>query len=186
MTKQFIISDLHLNHYNIIQYCHRPFTSLNEMNTTIVERWNEVVNDNDMVYFLGDFCMGKPGTWLSRMNGNILFIRGNHDRGLEGIHPVVESVVIRHNDEEILLIHAKNYLKFPWDGWILHGHHHNNDLENYPFLHQQNKTMNVSAELLDYYPIELSKLLEMRGVITDGDISTIGQGIFSDSRIVIQ
>ena len=51
-SKIFLISDLHLDHYNIIKYCNRPFSSVREMNYLIVNNWNTTVKDNDIVYFL--------------------------------------------------------------------------------------------------------------------------------------
>ena len=55
----FFTSDTHFNHSNVIQYCNRPFSSLDEMNAKLIENWNERVNENDIVYHLGDFAMGK-------------------------------------------------------------------------------------------------------------------------------
>src|SRR2546429_5934449 len=36
----------------------RPFAAVEEMNHTIIERLNACVKANDILYFLGDFCMG--------------------------------------------------------------------------------------------------------------------------------
>ena len=47
-----------------------------------------------------------------------------------------------------------------WNGWIIHGHHHNNHPEKYPFINRINKTINVRVELTNYKPISLGSLLE--------------------------
>ena len=52
----FFTSDLHLGHKNIIKYCNRPFSSLEEMNRIIIRRWNERVKVEDIVFVIGDFC----------------------------------------------------------------------------------------------------------------------------------
>lgn len=52
------------------------------MNETLVQNWNSVVSDEDTVYVLGDFFMGKPKEIepiLERLKGKIILIRGNHD-----------------------------------------------------------------------------------------------------------
>lgn len=84
MGKIFITSDLHLGHQNIIKYepLSRPFATVEEMDDAIVERWNSKVGPHDTVYVLGDLCMGmrdKVKERVSRLNGHIILVRGNHD-----------------------------------------------------------------------------------------------------------
>lgn len=79
----FFTSDTHFYHNNIIKYCNRPFSSVEEMNETIINNWNAVVGENDIVFHLGDFgfCGSKEmSTIINRLNGNIYLILGNHDR----------------------------------------------------------------------------------------------------------
>lgn len=58
MGKIYLTSDCHFNHLNIIKLG-RPFSSIEEMNETIVSNWNDTVGEEDTVYVLGDFFMGK-------------------------------------------------------------------------------------------------------------------------------
>jgi calcineurin-like phosphoesterase family protein len=57
--ERWITADLHLGHANIIIYSGRPFRDADEMDESIVERWNEVVAPTDRVLVLGDVVMGK-------------------------------------------------------------------------------------------------------------------------------
>ncbi len=41
---------------------------------------------------------------------------------------------------------------------MIHGHHHNNDLKNYPFINFEKRRINVSAELVKYQPVSLFDL----------------------------
>lgn len=50
----FMISDLHFSHANIIKYCKRPFSSVDEMNSTMITNWNNTVKEDDTVFVLGD------------------------------------------------------------------------------------------------------------------------------------
>lgn len=81
MTTWFT-SDLHFGHKNIINYCNRPFHSVDNMNKLLVQNYNELVMPGDDVYFLGDIAMGK---WIDniqfvrKLKGNKFLVPGNHD-----------------------------------------------------------------------------------------------------------
>ena len=81
-SKVYFTSDTHFNHANIIGFCNRPFKSVEEMNEKLIENWNNVVGADDIVFHLGDFCLGGSAEWtkvLDRLNGKIYLIQGNHD-----------------------------------------------------------------------------------------------------------
>lgn len=87
MKKVWITSDHHFNHKNIIKYCGRPFIDVNDMNEKLIEKWNELVDNDDIVIHLGDFILGfYPGerinSILERLNGQISLIVGNHDNAI--------------------------------------------------------------------------------------------------------
>ena len=78
----FFTSDTHFTHANIIRFCNRPFKDVEQMNETLIANWNRVVGINDIVFHLGDFCLGGAAEWtkvLDRLNGRIYLIIGNHD-----------------------------------------------------------------------------------------------------------
>jgi len=84
MTR-FYTSDLHFNHGNIIGYCDRPYSNTWEMNTSLVENWNETVTEKDEVIIIGDLIMGQLNKGLhlvSQLNGKKYLIPGNHDKVL--------------------------------------------------------------------------------------------------------
>ena len=55
----YFTSDWHLGHANIIKYCERPFKSVSDMDRILIQNYNEIVDQDDTVYFLGDFCFHK-------------------------------------------------------------------------------------------------------------------------------
>lgn len=160
----YLCSDLHLDHSNIIHYCARPFLSSNvhEMNTVLVNNWNHCVQDSNTVYFLGDLTFGRGARpaeyWLSKCRGKIQFIRGNHE---EGVKDSQESAILNHKDHRFLLVHDPKCRPAQWDGWVIHGHVHNNDMKNYPFINGEKKTINVSVELTNYRPVSLDYILSL-------------------------
>lgn len=79
----FLTSDPHFHHEKIIQYCKRPFYNVEEMNETLISNWNDVVTDDSLVFLLGDVCLGnknKMNQVMRRLNGDIIYIYGNHHR----------------------------------------------------------------------------------------------------------
>lgn len=88
----FFSSDFHLNHRNIAgptvsswDSGYRDFSSVEEMNETIIQNMNAVIKPEDTLYFLGDFLFGMDKLenfkkFRARLNvRTIWFIRGNHD-----------------------------------------------------------------------------------------------------------
>ena len=83
MNKKFYISDLHFGHTNCLAFDDRPWFTATEMDKALIENWNSVVDDGDVVYILGDMFWGN---WkealpiLDQLNGQKFLIKGNHDR----------------------------------------------------------------------------------------------------------
>ena len=158
----YLISDLHLDHANIINYCSRPFVQfdVDKMNEVLVNNWNNTVRNN-VVYFLGDLSFGRDSRsadyWLEKLSGRVSFIRGNHERARNS----KEYEILECNRRRFLLAHDPDHLPVKWDGWVIHGHKHNNEMKDYPFINGKKKTINVSAELINYKPVSLNYILNL-------------------------
>lgn len=157
----FVISDLHLGHANIIRYCSRPFlpSDPDEMDHVLLKNWNYSVGRGDTVFHLGDFRYGRDtppaGRYQKKLHGQITLVAGNHDTPGSGAVP---SVIIRYEGIEFLLIHDPAEAPPGFTGWVIHGHHHNNDLRHYPFINMRERRVNVSAEVLGYCPVSLAEI----------------------------
>lgn len=150
MTKWFT-ADTHYYHKNIIKFCDRPFAHIYEMNKKLIANHNDVVGDNDEVYFNGDFSWGSKGKTieiLKQLKGKKYMIFGNHDSclavqrewGLEvkpEIDPYVKWVKHYHQltiqdknaqrgKQMIVLMHyaMRVWNKSHWGTWHLYGHSH--------------------------------------------------------------
>jgi|WetSurMetagenome_2_1015567.scaffolds.fasta_scaffold03410_11 calcineurin-like phosphoesterase family protein len=150
----FTVSDLHLNHRNIIRYCNRPFSTenVNEMNEVLINNWNHVVKPEDTVFFVGDMALGSSDKYIPKLNGNIFFISGNHDRSSDK-NSMHESLYFTYKGKTFLFIHDPKYAPKDFEGWIIHGHHHNNYPDEFPFFDPERKRVNVSVELVRYQPV---------------------------------
>jgi calcineurin-like phosphoesterase family protein len=77
----WVVSDTHFGHDNIIKYCDRPFANATEMDEALIENWNSVVKDGDIVYHLGDVYFSEGHKALPKLKGRKRLILGNHDDG---------------------------------------------------------------------------------------------------------
>lgn len=82
MLLNWFYSDPHFGHASIIKYCDRPFRDVEEMEKVFIERYNDHVDQNDVVLWCGDcsYRLKELPEILSRMNGRKILIRGNHDK----------------------------------------------------------------------------------------------------------
>ena len=81
--KIFFTSDLHFQHKNVIRFCGRPFENTKDMELKLIENWNSVVSNEDIVFDLGDVLWfdGRHDAKriLNQLNGIHYVILGNHD-----------------------------------------------------------------------------------------------------------
>ncbi|MDH7592728.1 MAG: 2'-5' RNA ligase family protein, partial [Methanomicrobiales archaeon] len=167
-TQTYVIGDLHLGHANIIKYCARPFLwkKPGEMDYVLIRNWNNLVKKTDTVYFLGDLCGPKSrikaDQYFRYLNGKIIWIKGNHDEQ-EYISSVklTEYIVEEYDGIKILFTHDPETAPDNDEGWVIHGHKHNNNLRMYPFFNPRQRRVNVSAEVVGYRPVLLSEILQL-------------------------
>jgi calcineurin-like phosphoesterase family protein len=157
----YLISDLHLGHANIIRYCARPFLfpDVQEMDHVLIKNWNYTISPQNRVYYLGDLRYGRDAVpaqqYLRKLKGRIIFINGNHDDPVPGSVP---SVTLEHEGILFHLVHDPADSPAHFEGWVIHGHHHNCNLCTYPFIDYTHKRINVSAEVIGYTPISLQEI----------------------------
>ena len=150
---KYFISDHHWDHFNILKYDKRSkeyggqFESFAHMKEELMKRHNEVITDEDEVFFLGDFSfkMSTVEAVMPKLKGIKYLVPGNHDKAWRGNKQVVEryewsdvkvlgkQVKIKIDDEEVLLSHLPyinhdpRYIDLlPKDEGLtlLHGHCH--------------------------------------------------------------
>ena len=78
----YYISDTHFRDQAIFDKCKRPFKSLDEMESTVISKWNNKVNDEDVVYVLGDIVKDDDVSAIqifNKIKDHKHLIVGNHD-----------------------------------------------------------------------------------------------------------
>lgn len=177
----FFTADHHFGHANIIRFCNRPFKNSEEMDQALIQRWNEVVSNNDTVYHLGDFTLGENAQkYFSQLKGKIKVLPGSHDWRWWGKNYVTASsyrVIYCSPIEEFAdksigfgegrfpnksnregLIVLCHYAMLTWSmshygSYHLFGHSHGK-------LKGQPNSFDIGVDCTDFYPLSLEQVLE--------------------------
>ena len=165
LDKLFFTSDTHFYHKNIIEYTNRPFRDVAHMNEELIKNWNNVVDNDSIIFHLGDFAFTANikiiQDLIKSLNGKIYLIYGNHDYQnrlnrnvisdlFEGTFDIlqieVEDPEVTSKYQEIILCH---YPLLTWNkkergSWNLHGHIHSG-----PESIASERGLNISPAQLD-------------------------------------
>ena len=76
------------------------------------------------------------------------------------IKSAIPFIYLTYEEQEFLLLHDPTDAPASFSGWIIHGHHHNNDLRAFPFIDPNAKRINVSAEVIGYSPVSLKEICQ--------------------------
>ena len=165
----YFTSDTHYSHKNIIKYSNRPFSSVEEMNESLIDNWNKIVKPGDCVYHLGDLGFTKEELMSSivrRLNGQKFLIFGNHDKNLRKAENVLKyfvwskdyfelNVQVKGEKQKIVLAH---YPFLTWNkshhgSWHLHGHCHGTLPVN-----MSAKRIDVGVDCFNYTPVSIDEI----------------------------
>lgn len=165
--RNWFTADLHLGHDRIRKYCNRPFSSLEKMNETIIRNWNQRVKPDDIVFHVGDFCFRsasgekegdiyKAKHYVKQLNGNIVFLQGNHDLN-NTLKTPIESLVVKTGGYRTKLIHHPEFAESKFS-YNFCGHVH----QNYKFKTVVDgmkliKIINVGVDVNRFMPISFDE-----------------------------
>lgn len=133
MPTTFLVSDTHFGHKGVCHFLNedgsklRPWDNPDDMDEDMVKFWNDIVKPGDKVYHIGDVVINRRAlTILSRLNGDKVLIKGNHDifklhdytkyfRDVRGYH-VMNNFILSH-----IPVHPDSKGRFSGN---IHGHLH--------------------------------------------------------------
>lgn len=157
----FFISDTFFGRTNIIDLYDRPYSSIEDMNKSLVNNWNKAVSNSDTVFHLGNFAW-EPNIAheiLSSLNGNIFIVPGESDAALLEIGDTLDHITIL--DDQILMIDELDLVISHWEladwpgrelGTI---HIHGGETA----IGERNK-INARCDFWNYSPVELKIMKE--------------------------
>jgi len=188
MSNVWFTADTHFGHANIIKYCQRPFLSETEELAAIEDpegNWrispetvrrhdrsllnaiNAVVQRNDTLWIIGDFCWGKMEEARPYRDAiqckDVRLVWGNHDhRSIEPLFRTsIEQGMITVEGQAIWLNHypMRSWNKNFHGSWHLYGHVHGR-LQTEDDENRWNLTRDVGVDVCDYRPISFSEVSE--------------------------
>jgi calcineurin-like phosphoesterase family protein len=141
----------------------------------LIANWNAKVPHDGIVYHLGDVCFNekKARGIISRLNGQIFHIKGNHDKNTRSFSDLfgwsrdyyelrVKDENARGNSRKVILCH---YAMRVWNGshhgnWMLYGHSHGS-LPDDPHA----KSFDCGVDCHNYTPLsyaDVAKIMETK------------------------
>lgn len=178
MVQTWVYSDPHFYHSNICKFTNydgskvRPWEDVNEMNEDMVRWYNELVDDKDRVYILGDvaFSPSKMKEVVPRLKGRKVLVPGNHEppkmRKYFDLFDDVRGYVVKKG---FIMSHIPIHVHC-LSRWALniHGHLHNNTVkewaEEYPHEKDDPRYYCACVERTNFRPMLLDDILKERGL----------------------
>lgn len=169
----YFTSDWHIGHDKDFCYQARGFNSVEEMDTAILTRCNEIVSKNDELWILGDLAMGGnekewERVYLSVNCQNIYFLWGNHDTDNKRKKYTYEYGIMYEGMVDIFKYSKRKsfYLSHyptivsnyddPKYFWNLSGHTHNKNIFDTRFP----KVYNVAVDAHNCYPVSIEQIIK--------------------------
>lgn len=196
MTNIYFTSDLHIYHKNILRHCPERVNMCGAADENdvaawdkwIMEKWNDVIKRDDIVYILGDFSFANT-EWtrkiLSKLRGKKFLILGNHDKSSEKLteHFVqitqIKEVTFKKSTydflEEDFLVTMCHYPMITWNAkhygaCMIHGHCHGR-LDDYNSASLDLRVdVGVDGKLANYGFIRLDELYRYFKEKTNGEM----------------
>lgn len=161
----------HFHHDRISSLTGRPFSSVQDMNDTLICNWNARVKKHDFVYHLGDFIVGRRldnqmyfDAIFERLNGIITLIRGNHEYiatkyGAGRFYNIKDYLEIEVGGQNFVLSH---YPMLSWNrerrGSIhLHSHTHQKN----PLTFPGKRIIHVGVDSWNFSPVLSQELVKL-------------------------
>jgi calcineurin-like phosphoesterase family protein len=169
LTRTWLTADPHFGHEGVCRFLRddgtklRPWDNPDDMDEALIKNWNDVVDDKDRVYLLGDVVINRRCLkTLERLKGRKVLVKGNHDifkiEDYLKYFDDIRAYVVLHTAEKarkVILshipVHPDSVGRY---GINIHGHLHSNKIDDPRYLC-------VSVEHTNFTPIEYGEALKL-------------------------
>lgn len=155
----YVIADTHFYDDSIKRYEGRTVSD-----EEIIERWNNIVSENDRVFMLGDFVHGgfeEVKNLVSILHGYKILVKGNHDTltykeyldaGFDEVYfyPIIVDGFWMMSHEPIYVTENAPYAN-------IYGHIHNNP----SYKDYSSRSFCACVERINYTPIPLNEIKKL-------------------------
>jgi len=174
---RYFTADPHFGHGNIIDYCDRPFTSVEAMDQSIANAYRHECTHDDTLWILGDITganndIDAARAALAQIRADVHWIRGNHDvdpshlsdlATFEGDRVAV-ATDLRNDDGYVLMLVLDHYPLLAWNGhhyghMHLHGHIHSSQSP------LNKRRMDVGVDAQAFLPVAEDDITERLSII---------------------
>lgn len=170
----YFTSDLHIGHNKEFIWKVRGFSSIEEHDTAILKRWNNIITNSDTVFILGDLCMsGNEKEWdriYKVLNGKKIVILGNHDtinkiskyaidyqmecQGLASIYKYTKSKIFYLSHYPTYTANYDNEKRSPLINLFGHTHQKENFFNNNPYMYH------VGVDSHNCTPVSIEQIIK--------------------------
>lgn len=159
-------ADTHFGHENILSHCKRPFSSVAQMDATLIENMWKVVGPEDQLWIVGDFAFGAKAKDPAYLENIFLQLPGAEKHLIIGNHDLEPTLQLPWTSASHLVElpdgpngHSNTLCHYPMITWHharkgalqLFGHVHNN-------WKGSNNSVNVGVDVWDFMPMSFNDI----------------------------
>ena len=162
----YYISDTHFRDKTIFDKCNRPFKSLKEMEDTIIQNWNKRINNDDIIYVLGDLVKDDDASAIQIFE----------DIRESDIFETIKFIdLVLDKGRKVCICHypLMDWMEFNRKGSLVYGHIHNKTAKNgkaYKLMKKFYKNLpayNCGVDVCGFEPRTLDELIYLKEVNKD-------------------
>lgn len=158
MTVRYVAGDLHLGHKNICKF-RNQFSSVEEHDEYILDRYRSKVRKRDSVIFTGDIIFDRKYLQIVKdLPGDKILVAGNHctERGIsmKDLVKVYGRVFSSYAKSGLLYTHMPIHPAELRGKFNVHGHVHDATLPDPRYF-------NTSMEAINYEPVDVQEVKDV-------------------------
>jgi len=150
----YFTADTHFGHKLMVEK--RPFETMEEHDTTIIDNINDICLAGDVLYIIGDIAFGDLDSYVKRIKPQIHLVTGNHDHKKTRKYPFAWSGYYKKCKEpRAILCH---FPMVAWDcshygSYMLHGHCHG------AYVDKTKRILDVGVDTHDFKPWSVEEII---------------------------